>query len=131
MTLGAIRDWLETFHLAEHLYTNRLVKDEEKSIGVYDRAAYGRPVMAIGGVRNSSYDMLPVSILLHWNRSFTETEEAAQTLWEALAEARHVDMPGGQHIQFLQMTVPKPVYVATDASGIHEYVINFNLYYRR
>ena len=132
MTLANIRDWLKTIGLAEYYYTNRLDNKKEKSLGVYDRTISGsRPVMAIGGLQNSSYDLMPVSLLLHWNRSFPETEAAAQALWDALVEVRNVDTPGDQHIQFLQRTVPRPVYVSTDANGIHEYVINFNLYYRR
>lgn len=131
MTLENIRDWLKTLGIAENHYTNRLDNKKEKSLGVYDRAATGRPVMAIGGLQNSSYDIKAVSLLLHWTRSLPESEEAAQRLWDALIEAGNIDIPGEQHIQFLQMTVPCPVYVSTDADGIHEYVITFNLYYRR
>lgn len=132
MTMENILDWLETLNVAEHYYANRQDNKQEKSLGVYHRSAdYMQPVMAIGGLENSSYDIMPVSLLLHWNRSYPETEAAVQALWVALAEVRHTDIPGGQHIQFLRMTVPKPVYVATDANGIHEFVINFNLYYRR
>lgn len=132
MTMGNILDWLETLDVAEHYYANRLDNKLEKSLGVYARTgSFGRPVMAIGGLQNSSYDILPLSLLLHWTRSFPESEAAAQALWDALVEIADVDIPGDQHIQFLQMDVPRPVYVSTDANGIHEYVINFNLYYRR
>lgn len=132
MTLENIMDWLETLDVADHVYANRLDNKKEKSLGVYHGRDYsGRTVMAIGGLQNSSYDMMPVSLLLHWNRSYPETEAAAKALWDAIVEVRHADIPGDQHIQYLQMTVPKPVYVATDANGIHEFVINFNLYYRR
>lgn len=132
MTLENIMDWLETLDVADHVYANRLDNKKEKSLGVYHgRDNSRRTVMAIGGLQNSSYDMMPVSLLLHWNRSYPETEAAAKALWDAIVEVRHADIPGDQHIQYLQMTVPKPVYVATDANGIHEFVINFNLYYRR
>lgn len=131
MTLVNILDWLETLGVAEHCYANRLDNKKEKSLGVYDRTPSGSPVMAIGGLQNSSYDIMTLSLLLHWTRSFQETETAAQALWDALVSVRDADIPGDQHIQFLQMTVPKPVYVSTDENGIHEYVINFNLYYRR
>lgn len=132
MTLANIRDWLITLNMAENYYTNRQDNKKEKSLGVYHgRAASWRPVMAIGGIQNSSYDIMAVSLLLHWNRSYPESETAAKALWDALIDVRHTDIPGGQHIQFLQMTIPEPVYVATDAFGIHEFVINFNLYYRR
>lgn len=132
MTLADIRDWLNTLGVAENYYTNRQDNKKEKSLGVYHgMAAPRRPVMAIGGIQNSSYDIMAVSLLLHWNRSYPESEASAKTLWNALVDVRHTDIPGGQHIQFLQMTVPEPMYVATDAVGIHEFVINFNLYYRR
>lgn len=132
MTMENLLDWLDSLSLAEHVYANRLENKLEKSIGLYNRTIAGtRPVMAIGGVENSSYDILPLSLLVHWTRSFPETETAAQAVWDQLIEAKHIDIPGEQHIQFIQMTVPRPVYVATDANGIHEFVINFNLYYRR
>ena len=131
MTLANIREWLKTFSEAENFYTNRLDNKKEKSLGVYNKTTTGRPVMALGGVQNSSYDILPVSLLLHWTRSYPESEEAAQVLWNSLQDITDMDIPGDQHIQFLQMTVPGPMYISTDKEGIHEFVINFNLYYRR
>lgn len=131
MTMENILDWLETLGVAEHYYANRLDNKKEKSLGIYDQPGTGRPVMALGGPQNSSYDIRPMSMLLHWTRNFKETETAALALWEALQDVTDIDIPGGQHIQYLQLTVPGPVYVSTDAGGIHEYVINFNLYYRR
>ena len=131
MTLANIRDWLKTLDVAEHYYTNRLDNKQEKSLGVYNRTAAGRPVTALGGIENSSYNILPVSLLLHWNRSYPQAEAAAQDLWDKLQGVTDIDIPGDQHIQFLQMTVLGPVYVSTDQDGIHEFVISFNLYYRR
>lgn len=131
MTMENILDWLETLDVADHYYANRLDNKKEKSLGVYNRTAAGRPVTALGGIENSSYNILSVSLLLHWNRSFPQAEAAAQDLWDKLQGVTDIDIPGDQHIQFLQMTVPGPVYVSTDQDGIHEFVISFNLYYRR
>ena len=131
MTMENILDWLETLDVADHYYANRLDNKQEKSLGVYNRTAAGRPVTALGGIENSSYNILPVSLLLHWNRSYPQAEAAAQDLWDKLQGVTDIDIPGDQHIQFLQMTVPSPVYVSTDQDGIHEFVISFNLYYRR
>jgi len=132
MKMENLLDWLDSLALADHVYANRLENKKEKSIGLYDRTqSFGRPVMALGGAENSSYDVWAMSILIHWTRGYRESETAAQAVWDALNGAKHIDIPGGQHIQFIQMNVPRPVYVSTDANGIHEYVINFNLYYRR
>lgn len=130
MTLAEIRDWLKTFNIAENYYIGRLENKKEYSLGVYEGTAAGRPVIAIGGIQNSSYDVRAVSLLLHWNRNKNESEIAARKLWGKLIEVNDEDA-GKNHIQYLQMTVPKPVGVGTDGSGVYEYVINFNLYYRR
>lgn len=131
MTLSDVRDWLKTFDVAEHYYIGRLDNKQEKSLGVYSRVRGGRPVMALGGVDLSSYDIRGVSLLLHWNHNARETEEAAQVLWRHLFGAAHVDVPSGSHIQFVQPTVPEPVAIGTDDSGIYEYVIELNIYYKR
>ena len=130
MTLAEIRDWLKTLKAAENYYIGRLENKKEYSLGVYEGAAVGRPVIAIGGIQNSSYDVRAVSLLLHWNRNKNESEIAARKLWGKLIEVNDEDA-GKNHIQYLQMTVPEPVGVGTDGSGVYEYVINFNLYYRR
>lgn len=130
MTLVQIKDWLKTMKVAEHYYIGRLDNKQEMSLGVYDRPTGARPVMALGGLRNSSYNVRGVSLLLHWTRNKNAAEAAAQALWDKLVEVRDLDV-GTQHIQYLQMTVPEPIGIGTDADGVYEYVINFNLYYRR
>ena len=131
MTLDEIRDWLKTFDAAEHYYIGRLDNKQEKSLGVYPLARGGAPVMAIGGIQNSSYDIKAMSLLLHWNKNARETEEAALALWERLFGAENVDVPSGSHIQYVRPTVPEPVAVGTDANGVYEYVIQLNIYFRR
>ena len=128
MTLAEIRDWLKTLDVAESYYIGRLDNKKEKSLGIYDGKASGRPVIALGG--NSSYDIKTVSLLLHWNRNKNEAENAARSLWDQLVGIHNVDVEDN-YIQYLQMTVPHPVSVGTDPGGVYEYVINFNLYYRR
>lgn len=131
MTLAEIRDWLKTFDLADNYYIGRLDNKKEKSLGVYDLPSRGAPVMALGGVSCSSYDVKGVSLLIHWNRNANETELAAARVWNALFGAAHVDVPGGSHIHYVQPLVPKPISVDTDENGVYEYVIEFNIYFRR
>lgn len=131
MTLAEIRDWLRTMDAAEHYSVGRLDNGKEKSLAVYDRPRYGQPVTALGGPERSSYDVKGVSLLLHWNRNARETEAAAQALWDRLLRAAHIDTPDGGHIQFIRPESPAPVGVGTDESGVYEYVIEMNIYYRR
>lgn len=131
MTLAEIRDWLKTFDVAEHYHIGRLNNKQEKSLGVYSRPRSGAPVMALGGVELSSYDIKGVSLLLHWNKNANETERAAQKLWNCIFGKAHVDIPFGSHIQYIQPNVPEPVAVGTDDGGVYEYVIELNIYFRR
>ena len=131
MTLGEIRDWLKTFGVAENYYCNKLDNKKDKSLGVYDITQRGAPVMALGGIENSSYDWMDVSLLLHWNRTYAESQLAASRLWNAVFGKTQVDVPGGSRIQYIQLLVPKPLYVDTDENGVHEFIIEMKIYFRR
>ena len=130
MNLADVRDWLKTFSVAENYYIGKLDNKKQKSLGVYHLPRSGDPVVAIGGTQNSSYDITGISLLLHWNQNARETEEAVRALWNHLLGVDDVDV-GNHHIQMLELLVPEPVSVGTDDAGVYEYVINFNLYYRR
>ncbi len=130
MQLSEVRDWLKTFNAADYYYIGRLDNKKQKSLGVYNRQRSGFPVMALGGSDNSSYNIKSISLLLHWNQNARETEEAAWTLWNHLLGQTNVDV-GNQHIQYLRLMIPEPVSVGTDDNGVYEYVIEFDLYYRR
>ena len=128
MELADIRDYLKTLDAAEYYNIGRLNNKKEKSLGVYSRTRSGPPVHAIG--QPSSYDIKAVTLLLHWNQDARETEQAALTLWNKLLEAEQITI-GGTPVYYLQMQVPEPVAVGTDDNGVYEYVIDFNLYFRR
>ena len=130
MLLSDVRDWLKTLGVAEHYYIGRLENKQEKSLGVYNRNRGGNPVIAIGGLEASKYDIKSVTLLLHWNQNARETEIAAQALWNALLDVTNLDI-GNEHVDYLALLVPEPVAVLTDSAGIYEYVIDFDLYYRR
>lgn len=130
LTLADIRDWLESLGIADNHYVGRLDNKKERSIGVYARARAGRQSVPLGGPARASYGVRRVSILVHWNRNAAESEAAALALWEAVGAARAVPAGGG-FIQYAQLTVPEPVGVGTDKSGVYEYVIEMNIYYRR
>lgn len=128
MTLADIREFMKTLDVADHYHIGRLNNKKERSLGVYSRARSGPPVKGIGGT--STYDVKAVTVLLHWNENARETEEAAWALWNKLQDVMDVDAGEG-HIQYLRLIVPEPIQVGTDQNGIYEYVIQFDVYYRR
>jgi hypothetical protein len=86
--------------------------------------------MAFGGLDNSKYDIKAITLLLHWSNNARETEDAAQNLWQKLQEVTDLTI-GEEHIDYLMLQVPEPVSVGTDDAGVYEYVIDFDIYYRR
>ena len=131
MTLAEVRDWLKTISTAEHFYIGKLDAKQDKSLGVYSRAALGQPPdIALGGLSCTKTAVKQVSLLLHWNQNAKETEAAAQALFEAIQAAGTIQI-GQTQVAFLQLLVPEPVDVGTDDNGVYERVIWVDFYYRR
>lgn len=131
MTLAEVRDWLKTISAAEHFYIGKLDAKQDKSLGVYSRAALGQPPdIALGGLPCTKTAVKQVSILLHWNKNANETDAAAQALFDALQAAETIQI-GGAQVAFLHLLVPEPVDVGTDDNGVYERVIWMDIYYRR
>lgn len=128
MTLAYIRDWLKTFEIAEHYYIGKLDNKQDKSLGVYTLKSNGAPITAIG--TQSTYDIIGVSLLLHWNNNANETEVTARTLYEKLRMIKNFKINDKQ-IYMIELLVPEPIDVGTDDKGIYERVIEMNLYYER
>lgn len=130
--LKDIRDYIASLGITEdeNCYCGRLPDKKDKSIGTYPMKSGREPVVPIGGMQYKSYGTKPVSILIHWNRSPTETEEAAAELYKRLQETKQMEM-NGHFIKFIQMGQEEPVPVGTDEHGIFEYVIECLIYYDR
>lgn len=130
LKLKDVQQYITSLGLAEQVYIGRLDNKKQKSIGVYPRSGSGPPVMALGGVQNSSYDVKALSFLVHWNKNPDETEQAAEELFRRLAGAGSVQM--GETKAFgIRLMVPEPQNVGTDEGGVYEYVIWADFIYER
>ena len=121
-----IRSLVAALGVGEHFYIGRLDKAKPKSVGIYRRSA-GQPIVAIGA--QSGYELTRVSLLIHYSRSFTETETAAQTLYDALKSIRN-QRAGSAFVFFIMMKTSSPVDIGSD-DGIWEQVIDFDIYERK
>lgn len=130
ITLANIRDWLKTFEIAENYYIGKLDNKKDKSIGVYSLNKPNSPVIALGGLENTTYNIKSVSVLIHWTKNADETEKAAFDLFDKLLSIKNVQINGIQ-IYYLKLNVSEPIDVGTDDKGVYERVIEFDLYYKR
>lgn len=126
--LSDIRDWLKTFDIAENYYIGKLDSKKDKSIGVYQRKTVSPPIKALGQL--SSYEVKPISVLIHWNKNANETERAALELYKKLEAVSSLTI-NSKPIYILSLLQSEPVDIATDDNGVYERVIEFDLYYER
>lgn len=110
----------------DYVYIGKLDNKKDCSIGVYHRKADGPPEVPLGGMQYRSYEITPVSLLIHWNKSVSAAEDAAIKLYEKLTNETS-PVIGDKEIRFFAMQTPGPVDVGTDDSGIYEYVIWFDI----
>ena len=135
LALTDIRKWIAGFGIAgdDHVYIGKLDNKKQKSIGVYSRPASGQPYVALGGLACTTYDIRRISLLVHWNRSKSESEKAAYALFEKLRnESENTRLTiGDTQILQLQLQIPEPKDVGTDDNGVYEYVIWLDFLYER
>lgn len=128
ITLADVRDWLKSFDIAEHYYIGKLDNKQDKSLGVYSLKSNTAPVTAIG--QDSTYNIMGVSLLLHWNNNANETEIIARRLYDALRTTKNINI-NNTTVYMLQLMQCEPVDVGTDDSGVYERVIELQIYYER
>lgn len=122
MTLSELRGIIAALNLSDYTYMGNIDNKKDKSVGVYGRGSISAFKKALGG--EDSYDTKEVSLLVHWNKSPSESEEAAYDLFNAVKNITNAD------ILFIKMINNEPVFIGTDKVGIFEYVIDFDVYYR-
>ena len=129
--LKDVSEWLKTLEIKfDNYYIGFLDKKKDKSLGVYNLKRDNRLIMAIGGIENSSYNVKKISLLVHYNQASDETEEIANQLFEEIMNSR----PGtiGKHkVYFIGMFNNEAIDVGRDDKSICEYVIEFEIYYKR
>ncbi|WP_147589306.1 phage tail terminator protein [Clostridium paraputrificum] len=127
MLLSEIREYLKTKVESPQWYLNK-VGDKEQSITIYNTTGPA-PIIAIGGLENTSYTTKTISILVHWGKNFDEAEKKAQEVYNALfGQSGSI---GGKSVKLFKMRTDSPIYIGTDTEGIIEYVIETIIYYER
>lgn len=132
LTLKDIRQYISGLGVAadSNVYIGKLDGKKDKSIGVYNRKVDGPAQIALGGLSCTTYGTRPIALLVHWNRSVSESEEAAYKLYEKLLNESSLVI-GDINVNFLVLQVPQPVDVGTDDNGVYEYVIWLDFIYER
>ena len=149
ITSSDIKVYLDQVFNDVKFYAGAINKADKKCVGIYPKGRVS-PVIAIGGIENSSYWVLPLSILVHWGESSTNCEQKAVELYEYLMSASGVEIggeydevndidleiepPTGQKITKIikfDLLDSGPVDLARDDKNICEMVIRVNVIYEK
>ena len=116
ITTADVRDFLKTVFSAEHYYIGKLDNKQDRSLGVYTLRGSSPPVRGIG--QDTSFDIISVSLLIHWNDNARDTELAARGLFETLRTIKNVTV-NGHAVYLIELLVPEPQDVGTDDKGVY------------
>lgn len=131
MTLADVLEWLKTLNTKfVHYYMGTLDSKKDKSLGVYNLKREGKPIIALGGLECTTYCVKRISLLIHWTNAADDTENNSIALFEELLTAKPIKI-GKYSINFIGMLTNEPVDIGRDDKGICEYVIEFEIYYKR
>lgn len=132
LAINDIRSYIASLGIAEddNVYIGKMDGKKLKSIGVYSRPTSGMPNVSLGGLDCTTYDVKPISLLVHWGKDKGAAEAAAYGLFEKLRNVTSLTI-GNTHIDYLRLIVPEPQDVGTDDSGVYEYVIWLDFLYER
>lgn len=132
LAIDDIRSYIASLGIADDdsVYIGKMDGKKQKSIGVYSRPTSGNPNTALGGLDCTTYDIKPVSLLVHWDKDKGAAEAAAYGLFEKLRNVTSLTI-GGTHIDYVRLMVPEPQDVGTDDNGVYEYVIWLDFLYER
>ena len=107
-------------------FLNGCVSKDEKCVGVYARGN-ATPVSAISV--KPSYNVLPVTLLVHWGENSKDCEIMANTLYEGLEAG--INTINGVRVIQIQMMDSAPVNIGRDDNNTCEMTLRINIFYER
>lgn len=129
MRVSEFKAYLEAQFPGVKFYNGSINRNESQCIGVYTKGT-ATPHIAIGGKNNTSFGMLPVSILVHWTEDADQCEQQAQEIYEDLFGLSSVTM-GNSKVFAVTLLDPCPVDIRRDDNNICEMVIRVQIIYER
>lgn len=107
-------------------FFNGCISKDEKCVGVYARGN-AAPVSAIG--TKPSYNVLPVTLMVHWGENSADCEAVANTLYEGLSNG--IENINNTRVIQVQMVDSHPVNIGRDDNNICEMTLRINIFYER
>lgn len=125
LTISDVVDALEQKYPGVKFFNGCISKDES-CVGVYARGNTS-PIVAIGS--QSSYNVLPVTLLIHWGENSHSCEMLANRLYEGLEHG--ITTTNDIRVIHTQLLDSCPVNIGRDDNNTCEMTIRLNITYER
>lgn len=128
MTLKQYKDYFkENFKWTESISIGKIDNSKEKAICFYDKRT--QPYVGIiGGNKNKSTTIKPITILLRYTKNQNDAEIMAQKIYDFFNEKSFFIE---EKRIFIQMLYESPISLGTDDNNVYEYSIEFDSYEER
>lgn len=127
--LADVKKYLSSLYPESKVYSGAIDTSNDTCLGIFKRNI-GTPVIAIGGLNNSSYNILPVSILVHWTESTDDCEIKAEEIYNHFLDKTSFSM-NNKNVYFSICESTGPIDLSRDERNICEMVVHVNFYYER
>ena len=129
MTLKQYKNYFkENFKWAESISIGKIDDNQEKAICFYNSNRNLAYVGTIGGIKNKSTNIKPITILLRYTKNQNNAEIMAQQIYDFFNERSF--FIENKRI-FTQMIYSEPINLGTDDNNVYEYSIELNFYEER
>ena len=126
MMLSDIRDYFtKNFGWTESVSIGKIDQNKEVAICFYNAKQPRDNETAIGGKKNKSYNVKPVSILLRFGTNARKAEEKAEEIYNFFDEK--TIYINGKRV-FIISRYDSAIDLGTDEKGIYEYSFYFDFY---
>ena len=129
MTLKQYKDYFKKeFKWPDSISIGKIDNNQEKAICFYNSKREYPYIGTLGGKKNRSTDIKPITILLRYTKNQDSAEEMAQKIYWFFEERTF--FIGSKRI-FTIMTYSEPISLGTDDKNIYEYSIELDFYEER
>jgi hypothetical protein len=128
MTSKEFRDYLKAQFPDDRIIDGAIDKDSSECIGVYTRGDRYSPPISVGGASNSSFNRLPLTILIHWSESTNACQIKANAYYSFLL-GKSDFLIGGRRISSVELLDSVPLDSTRDDKNICEMLIRLNVVY--
>ncbi len=126
MTLKQIKDYFkETFLWEESISIGKIDKDKDKALCFYNSRIQSPKIGIVGGKKNRSYEMKPITLLLRYGTNADIAEIKVKEIYDFFDE-REFFLDDKR--VFVVSRYDSAIDLGTDDNGIYEYSFEFNVY---